>query len=61
MPYLITEKCVGVKDRSCVIVCPVDCIYDKGDHSMIHPDECVDCGLCEPECPVDAIIPMPEK
>jgi NAD-dependent dihydropyrimidine dehydrogenase PreA subunit len=58
MPYVITEPCVGVKDKSCVAVCPVDCIHGgDGDKQLfIDPAECIDCGLCEPECPVDAIF-----
>ena len=57
MPYIIAETCIGVKDRSCVDVCPVDCIYEGEDQLYIHPDECIDCGACEPECPVTAIFP----
>ena len=57
MPYIITEPCVNVKDRGCVDVCPVDCIYEGPDMLYIHPDECIDCGACEPECPVTAIFP----
>jgi NAD-dependent dihydropyrimidine dehydrogenase PreA subunit len=59
MPYVITEPCIGVKDASCVEVCPVDCIYsdDEAQQYYIHPDECIDCGACEPECPVSAIFP----
>ncbi len=57
MTYVITEACVGVKDRSCVDVCPVDCIYEGPEQLYIHPEECIDCGACEPECPVDAIYP----
>lgn len=56
MPYVITEPCIGVKDKSCVTVCPVDCIYEGEDMLYINPDECIDCGLCEPECPVTAIF-----
>ncbi len=58
MPYVIAEPCVGVKDKSCVAVCPVDCIHgtDDDDQLYIDPAECIDCGLCEPECPVDAIF-----
>jgi NAD-dependent dihydropyrimidine dehydrogenase PreA subunit len=56
MPYVITEPCIGVKDKSCVTVCPVDCIYEAEDILYINPDECIDCGLCEPECPVTAIF-----
>lgn len=57
MTYIIAEPCVGVKDASCVAVCPVDCIYEGADMYYIHPDECIDCGVCEPECPVGAIVP----
>ena len=57
MPYVITEACIGVKDRACVDVCPVDCIYEGDEQLYIHPDECIDCGACEPECPVSAIYP----
>jgi NAD-dependent dihydropyrimidine dehydrogenase PreA subunit len=58
--YVIVEPCIGTKDQSCVEVCPVDCIYDAGDHFMINPEECIDCGACEPECPVEAIYPEDE-
>jgi len=57
--YTITEPCIGTKDRSCVDVCPVDCIHDDGDDDQIlyiDPDECIDCGACEPACPVTAIF-----
>ncbi len=55
MTYVITLPCVDVKDKACIEECPVDCIYE-GDRMMyIHPDECVDCGACEPVCPTDAI------
>ena len=57
MPYIITEACIGTKDKACVDVCPVDCIYEGPDQLFIHPDECIDCGACEPECPVTAIFP----
>ena len=59
MTYVITEACITVKDRSCVEVCPVDCIHDDGDDDLklyINPDECIDCGACEPACPVAAIF-----
>ena len=56
MTYIIAEPCVDVKDRGCVDVCPVDCIYEGPDMLYIHPDECIDCGACEPECPVNAIF-----
>ncbi|GAF47609.1 ferredoxin [Rhodococcus wratislaviensis] len=55
MPYVVTQACVDIKDRSCVIECPVDCIYE-GDRMMyIHPDECIECGACEAVCPTSAI------
>ena len=57
--YTITDACIGTKDRSCVDVCPVDCIHDDGDDDKmlyIDPDECIDCGACEPACPVTAIF-----
>jgi len=57
MPYVITEACINIKDRACVDVCPVDCIYEGPDQLFIKPDECIDCGACEPECPVTAIFP----
>jgi ferredoxin len=56
MTYVIVEACIGVKDRACVDVCPVDCIYEGEDQLYIHPDECIDCGACEPECPWAAIF-----
>ncbi|SRX93820.1 4Fe-4S ferredoxin [Acidothermus cellulolyticus 11B] [Mycobacterium shimoidei] len=55
MTYVIGEPCIDVMDRACVDECPVDCIYEGGRSLYIHPDECVDCGACEPVCPVDAI------
>ena len=59
MAFIITSSCIGTTDGACVDVCPVDCIYSKpGDtHLFINPDECIDCGVCEPECPEDAILP----
>jgi ferredoxin len=57
MTYVITEPCIEAKDRACVDVCPVDCIYEDDKMLYIHPDECIDCGACEPECPVNAIFP----
>src|SRR4029079_395961 len=56
MTYTITEPCIDVKDRACVDECPVDCIYEGGRQLYIQPDECVDCGACEPVCPVTAIF-----
>ena len=60
MAYVIAEPCIDVLDVSCVSVCPVDCIhFDEGtDRKLfIDPNECIDCGACEPECPVNAIFP----
>jgi ferredoxin len=56
MPYVITEACASTKDRACVDVCPCDCIYEGPDQLYIDPDHCIDCGACEPECPVTAIF-----
>lgn len=55
MAYVIAEPCVDVHDRGCVDECPVDCIFDGIRKSYIQPDACVDCGACEPVCPVKAI------
>ncbi len=56
MTYTITQPCVDLKDKACVEECPVDCIYEGERMLYIHPDECVDCGACEPVCPVEAIF-----
>ncbi|MFF3838314.1 ferredoxin [Streptomyces sp. NPDC001930] len=56
MSYVIAQPCVDVKDKSCVEECPVDCIYEGAGMLYIQPDECVDCGACEPVCPVEAIF-----
>ncbi|MEJ2637183.1 MAG: ferredoxin family protein [Calditrichia bacterium] len=80
MTYIIAQPCEGVCNTACVEVCPVDCIYmpegysfspedkeavkEMGEQLYIHPEECIDCGACQPECPVDAIFPddeVPEK
>jgi ferredoxin len=72
MTYIIAEPCINVKDTACVDVCPVDCIHPRKDEAgfaeavqlYINPDECIDCGACEPACPVAAIFPedeVPEK
>lgn len=53
--YVIAQPCVDVKDKACIEECPVDCIYEGERSLYIHPDECVDCGACEPVCPVEAI------
>jgi NAD-dependent dihydropyrimidine dehydrogenase PreA subunit len=55
--YVIAEPCIDVNDKSCVDVCPVDCIHETGRMLVIDPEECIDCGACEPECPVEAIFP----
>ena len=57
MTYVIVEPCIGTKNASCVDVCPVSCIYEAEDMYYINPDECIECGACEPECPVNAIMP----
>jgi NAD-dependent dihydropyrimidine dehydrogenase PreA subunit len=57
MTYIIAQPCIDTKDASCVDVCPVDCIYEGEDMFYIHPEECIDCGACVPECPVEAIFP----
>ena len=55
MTYVIGAACIDVLDRTCIEECPVDCIYEGARALYIHPDECVDCGACEPVCPVEAI------
>ncbi len=60
MTYVVTEVCIKCKYTDCVEVCPVDCFYEGENMLVIHPDECIDCGVCEPECPVDAIKPDTE-
>jgi NAD-dependent dihydropyrimidine dehydrogenase PreA subunit len=62
--YVIAEPCIDIMDKSCVDVCPVDCIHVATRILVIDPEECIDCGACEPECPVEAIFPedaLPEK
>ncbi len=61
MTFVVTEKCIKCKYQDCVEVCPVDCFYEGETMLVIHPDECIDCGVCEPECPIDAILPDSEK
>jgi len=56
MTYIVTDNCIRCKYTDCVEVCPVDCFYEGPNFLVIHPDECIDCGLCEPECPADAIL-----
>ena len=55
MTYIVNDKCIKCKLMDCVDVCPVDCFYEGKNMLVIKPDECIDCGVCEPECPVDAI------
>jgi len=57
MTFAVTEACIRCKYTDCVEVCPVDCFYEGENMLVIHPDECIDCGVCEPECPADAIVP----
>lgn len=56
MTYLVTENCIKCKHTDCVTVCPVDCFYEGPNFLAINPDECIDCGVCVPECPIDAIV-----
>ncbi len=60
MTYVVTEDCIKCKHMDCVEVCPVDCFYEGENMLVIHPDECIDCGVCEPECPAEAILPDTE-
>ncbi len=55
MTYVVTQGCVDILDKSCIEECPVDCIYQGNRMMYINPDECVDCGACEPVCPQEAI------
>ncbi|MFT7581774.1 MAG: ferredoxin [Myxococcota bacterium] len=64
MAYIVAEPCIKCKYTDCVAVCPVDCFYEGENMLVISPDECIDCGACEPECPVNAIFEeddLPEK
>lgn len=60
MTYIVTENCINCKYQDCVTVCPVDCFYEGENFLVIDPEECIDCGVCEPECPADAIKPDTE-
>ncbi len=60
MTYIVVENCIKCKLLDCVEVCPVDCFYEGENMLVIHPDECIDCGVCEPECPIEAIKPDTE-
>jgi ferredoxin len=57
MTFVVTDVCIMCKHTDCVEVCPVDCFYEGENTLVIHPDECIDCGVCEPECPIEAILP----
>lgn len=57
MPFVVTDACIRCKFTDCVEVCPVDCFYEGATMLVINPDECIDCGVCEPECPAQAIVP----
>lgn len=56
MTFVVTENCIKCKYTDCVTVCPVDCFYEGENFLVIHPDECIDCALCVPECPAEAIF-----
>ena len=55
MTYVVTDNCIACKYTDCVSVCPVDCFYEGENMLVIDPEECIDCSVCEPECPADAI------
>lgn len=57
MTFVVTDVCILCKYTDCVEVCPVDCFYEGENMLVINPDECIDCGVCEPECPIEAILP----
>src|SRR5678809_972435 len=61
MPYVVNENCIKCKYMDCVEVCPVDCFYEGENMLVINPNECIDCGVCEPECPAEAILPDTES
>lgn len=60
MTYIVTDACIKCKYTDCVVVCPVDCFYEGPEMLVINPQECIDCGVCVPECPIDAIKPDTE-
>ena len=60
MTYVVNDTCIRCKYMDCIEVCPVDCFYEGPNMLVIHPDECIDCGVCVPECPVEAILPDTE-
>ena len=61
MAFVVTETCIKCKYMDCVEVCPVDCFYVGENMLVINPDECIDCGVCEPECPAEAILPDTDR
>ena len=61
MSYVVTDSCVKCKYTTCVEVCPVDCFHEGEFMVVINPDECIDCGVCEPECPIEAIKPEADE
>lgn len=61
MTHVVTENCIRCKHTDCVNVCPVDCFYEGPNFLAINPDECIDCGVCVPECPIDAIKPDTDR
>ena len=61
MTYVVTDACIKCKYMDCVEVCPVDCFYEGDNMLVINPNECIDCGVCEPECPAEAILPDTES
>lgn len=64
MTFVVLDSCIKCKYTDCVEVCPVDCFYEGPNMLVINPEECIDCALCEPECPIDAIVSeddLPEK
>jgi len=61
MTFIVDDSCIKCKFTDCVEVCPVDCFYEGENMLVIHPDECIDCGVCEPECPAEAIKPESEE
>ena len=60
MTFVVVDACIKCKYMDCIEVCPVDCFYEGDNMLVINPDECIDCGVCEPECPVEAILPDTE-
>ena len=61
MTFVVTDACIKCKYTDCVEVCPVDCFYEGENMLVINPDECIDCGVCEPECPAEAIMPESDE